>query len=107
MKDLEISNGRVTVFVPRELDDHTAREIKEQVDKVIDEQWIRTVIFDFRDTALMDSAGIGMILGRYKKISYTGGKVEAVHLNDRIRRMLILSGLYQVVHLEKKGESDR
>ncbi len=104
MRDLDIKNGRVTVYVPRELDDHAATEIRVRVDKVLDEQWIRTVIFDFKDTALMDSSGIGMILGRYKKVSYSGGKVEAVHLNDRIRRMLVLSGLYQVVRLEKEGE---
>ncbi len=104
MSEVKIENGRLTVFVPKELDDHNAKEIKEQVDKVLDSEWIRTIIFDFRNTAFMDSSGIGMILGRYKKINYSGGKVEAVHMNDRIRRMLILSGLYQVVRLEKKGE---
>ena len=104
MSEVKIENGRLTVFVPKELDDHNAKEIKEQVDKVLDSEWIRTIIFDFQNTAFMDSSGIGMILGRYKKINYSGGKVEAVHMNDRIRRMLILSGLYQVVRLEKKGE---
>lgn len=104
MKELDVKNGRITVYVPRELDDHAATRIKEQVDKVIAEQWIRTVIFDFRDTALMDSSGIGMILGRYKKITYSGGKVEAVHLSDRIRRMLVLSGLCHVIRMEQEGE---
>ncbi len=104
MSEIQVENGRLTVFVPKELDDHTAKEIKEQVDEILNTQWIRTLIFDFRDTAFMDSSGIGMILGRYKKISYSGGKIEAVGMSDRIRRMMILSGLYQVVRLEKKGE---
>lgn len=101
---MKIENGRLTVYVPRELDDHAARRIREQVDPVLEREWIRTLIFDFRDTAFMDSSGIGMLLGRYKKMNYCGGKVKAVHLNDRIRRMLVLSGVYQVITLEKKGE---
>ena len=103
MSEVKVENGRLTVLVPAELDDHNAKEIREQVDRVLDSQWIRTLIFDFENTAFMDSSGIGMILGRYKKINYSGGKVEAVHMNDRIRRMLILSGLYQVVKMEKRG----
>lgn len=107
MSEVNVENGRLTVFVPAELDDHSAGRIREQVDKVLDSEWIRTLIFDFKDTAFMDSSGIGMILGRYKKISYSGGKVEAVHMNDRIRRMLVLSGLYQVVKLEQRGKKQQ
>lgn len=104
MTECKVENGRLTVYVPRELDDHAAREIRERVDPVLEGQWIRTLIFDFGNTAFMDSSGIGMILGRYKKMHYGGGKVKAVHMNDRIRRMLVLSGLYQVVQLEKKED---
>ncbi len=107
MSLIKMENGRMTVFVPAELDDHNAKEIREQIDELLDSQWVRTLIFDFKDTAFMDSSGIGMILGRYKKMDYSGGKVEAVHLNDRIRRMMVLSGLYQVVRMEKEREGGR
>lgn len=101
--EYELLNGRLTVRVPRELDDHSAKELKEEIDRKLEEQRIRTLIFDFSDTGFMDSSGIGMILGRYKKVSYGGGKVEAIHLNERIRQMMRLSGLCQVIRLEKGG----
>ncbi len=104
MTECKVENGRLTVYVPHELDDHTASEIREQVDPVLEGQWIRTLIFDFADTEFMDSSGIGMIYGRYKRMQYGGGKVKAVNMNDRIRRMLVLSGVYQVVQLEKKED---
>lgn len=100
----ELRNGRLTVRVPKELDDHNAKELIAEIDEKLEEQWIRTLIFDFRDTAFMDSSGIGMILGRYKKVSYSGGKVEAVHANTRIRQMMRLSGLCQVIRMEKEAE---
>ena len=36
---------------------------------------VGNVVFDFESTRFMDSSGIGIIIGRYKKISYFGGKV--------------------------------
>lgn len=40
----------------------------------------------------MDSSGIGVIIGRYKKISSEGGKVSVVNVNDRVKKYSI----YQV-----------
>ena len=47
----------------------------------------------------MDSSGVGVILGRYRKISCFGGKVYAVNAGSRIRRLLLLSGLEDFVEL--------
>ncbi len=106
MEEMQMENGRLIVHVPKELDDHNAKKMKEQIDRILETHWIRTLIFDFRETAFMDSSGIGMILGRYKKISYMGGKVKATHANDRILRMMAISGLGRVIELEKRGNQD-
>ena len=58
---------------------------------------VKQVIFDFRETVFMDSAGIGMIMGRYKLMQSLGGKVTAIHVNQRVRRILLLSGIYKIV----------
>ena len=47
----------------------------------------------------MDSSGIGMIMGRYKMIRFMGGKVIAIRVNQRIRRILTLSGVYKVMDI--------
>lgn len=47
----------------------------------------------------MDSSGIGIILGRYKKISCFGGKVYAINADNRIRRILLMSGLQNIVEI--------
>ena len=44
------------------------------------------MIFDFRETVFMDSAGIGMIMGRYKLMQALGGHVTAVHVSKRVRK---------------------
>lgn len=101
--EYELVNGRLTVRMPYELDDHATKQLKEEIDCMIDARWIRTLIFDFQDTCFMDSAGIGMILGRYKKLNFAGGRVHVIHVNERIWQMMRLAGLYKVVQLEMGG----
>ena len=57
------------------------------------------MIFDFDKTDFMDSSGIGVIMGRYKTISLIGGEVWAVHANDRIRKILTLSGMTKIMQI--------
>ena len=52
----------------------------------------------------MDSSGIGIILGRYKKVSCFGGKVYAVNADNRIRRILLMSGLENIVEIMDQGK---
>lgn len=47
----------------------------------------------------MDSAGIGMLIGRYKSLSYTGGKVYLCSLSSNIRKIITLSGINKIMHI--------
>ena len=57
----QIKENCLTIFLPAEVDHHNAEEIKREADKVIEEQHIKYVIFDFGRTNFMDSSGIGVI----------------------------------------------
>ena len=47
----------------------------------------------------MDSSGIGVIIGRYKKISNEGGKVSVVNVNDRVKKIFNLSGMNKIINI--------
>ena len=87
----QVQENCLTIYLPREVDHHNAEEIKREADAVIDRNHIKYVIFDFDRTDFMDSSGIGVIMGRYKTVSLSGGEVRAVHTNARIRKILTLS----------------
>ena len=40
----------------------------------------KRVVFDFDNVTFMDSAGIGMVIGRYKQTALLGGKMELANL---------------------------
>ena len=60
------------IFVPEELDHHGAEKIRREADQLMGSRRVKQVIFDFRETVFMDSAGIGMIMGRYKLMQSLG-----------------------------------
>ena len=61
----------------------------------------REVVFDFSGTTFCDSSGIGMLMGRYKIMQALGGSVRAVKVQDRVERILLLSGVMRVIPVER------
>lgn len=95
----KIRGTSLTICLPPEVDHHNAEELKIRADQLIQEKNIRYIIFDFGKTVFMDSSGIGMIMGRYKNLRFMGGAVAAVRVNERIRKILTMSGIYKVMDI--------
>ena len=95
----EVQENCLTIFLPGELDHHNAEEIRKRSDYLIDQNHIRYVIFDCTDTTFMDSSGIGVIMGRYKRIYMLGGEVCAVHTSERMKKILTMSGVTRIMQI--------
>ena len=66
--DISYSNKDklLTVKITEEIDHHAVEKIRRRVDNEIQRHMPRKVVFDFDNVSFMDSAGIGMLIGRYK-----------------------------------------
>lgn len=93
----QLNGSILIIYVPKELDHHKAEELKKETLHIFKKGTIHTVVFDFKDTEFMDSSGIGMLMGRYRQVKLTGGKVFVTDVREEISRILMLSGIYRVV----------
>ena len=93
----ELKEGCLTILMPRELDHHQASQLKAEADLLIEAYHVRKLIFDFSGTEFMDSSGIGVIIGRCKSMGFAGGEVSARNLNERLKKIFIVSGLHKIV----------
>ena len=100
----QVQENCLTIFLPEDVDHHNAEEIKRETDRLIDREHIRYIIFDFADTGFMDSSGIGVIMGRYKKVYMMGGEVWAVHTNERMRKILTMSGVMKIMQIYEEDK---
>ena len=102
MDKLEIRGSRLVVHLPAELDHHCTEELRKNIDKIIQKEPIQELEFDFSRTHFMDSAGIGIIIGRYKVMEALDGKVIMSNMNRQIQRVLVLSGIQNYIPLYKE-----
>ncbi len=99
MEEFQVIDNCLMVRLPKEVDHHLAGYICENADQYIVRENVSNVVFDFEDTRFMDSSGIGIIMGRYKKIACFGGRVYAIHADRQIQRILKISGLTRIVEI--------
>lgn len=98
----QVDGTCLTVFVPKELDHHNAEAVNTGADLILERQNIHQIVFDFKNTEFMDSSGIGVIMGRYHNVNLVGGYISAIHVNDRIDKLLHLSGVYKLITISKE-----
>ena len=72
-EDFRLIDNNLLIRMPTEIDHHKSVNISSKADRLILSKKVENVVFDFEQTTFMDSSGIGIIVGRYKKISCFGG----------------------------------
>ncbi len=80
-----------------ELDMHTASVVRQAIDLEIEKRGIRTVILNLQDVQFVDSSGLGVIIGRYKKLLPLGGKLKITNVPPHILKIMELSGLPKII----------
>jgi stage II sporulation protein AA (anti-sigma F factor antagonist) len=98
----------IVIDLPEEVDNHSSRTIREDTEKLLEEyarRPIRNMVFDFSRTSFCDSSGIGVILGRCKRMRGLGGTVYVSGESRRVERILRMSGVYQVAERAEKIEA--
>lgn len=88
---------QLLVEITEEIDHHAAEKIRRKVDDEITRHMPRKTIFDFSRVTFMDSAGIGMLIGRYKMMKLIGGSLEIVNISQTVRRILEMSGINKII----------
>lgn len=95
----KFSRDSISILLCGELDEHSAKEVREEIDEVLEDnrELLKSVIFDLSSLSFMDSTGIGVLIGRYKKIKSFNGKTYVQSPSISIEKILKLSGIYNII----------
>lgn len=92
------NSDALTFFVYGELDECSASNAKELLDRVIVNNLnIKKVIFDLSGLSFMDSTGIGLLIGRYKKIKNYNLETYISGASASAEKVIELAGLYSIM----------
>lgn len=87
-----------------EIDHHSCAEIAVISDDAIKKYLPKKLIFNFKHVKFMDSAGIGMVIGRYKQLIRFGGKAEMINVNNEVKRIFNMVGIFKIIPLVEENE---
>lgn len=89
------------IQITEEIDHHTTQKIRRRADYEMERYMPKRVIFDFDCVTFMDSAGIGMVIGRYKMVSMLGGSIAMRNVNSSIKKIFEMSGILKIIPIEE------
>ncbi|UOF92925.1 anti-sigma F factor antagonist [Fodinisporobacter ferrooxydans] len=80
-----------------ELDHHTAELVRNRVDQELGGRECQHMILNLSGLTFMDSSGLGVILGRYKRVTQGGGRMAITNVDPQIRRLFEMAGLLKII----------
>lgn len=102
-----ISEETVTVSLSGEIDHHSARVLREEIDRKLDELRPQKLILDMSGIGFMDSSGLGLILGRHTKMKAFGGNLTLLDPSKGVERVLRLATADKIIPIERTEENSK
>lgn len=96
---------RMTAAFCGDIDHHSARDMRRELDEVIERSQPELLIIDMEQAGFMDSSGIGLILGRLRAVRAFGGDVIIKNARPEIAAVIKLSGLSGLLVEGEKNET--
>lgn len=98
----QVIENTLYIEVEGEIDAYTAPQLKERAAAI---EWTdETVVkIDLSKVTYMDSTGLGVFVGIYKRATAAGSAFQLRGLNDRLYRLFEITGLNEVIDIEKES----
>lgn len=88
----------ITIYVYGELDECSASHARNIMDKILyDNLEANKVVFDLSGLSFMDSTGIGLLIGRYKKLKQFNIPSYIAGASVGAEKVIELAGLYKIM----------
>lgn len=103
--EIKARDRLLCIYLYGEIDHHSAVSLREELDELILQRQPRRLVLDLSRIEFMDSAGLGLLMGRYRLMTELGGVVAVSNANARVMKILRLAGMERFFEIAGvKGE---
>ncbi len=92
-----IYNNTMYVMLIGELDEYSAGYARTNLDQIFSERNFNQVIIDLSELEFMDSTGIGVLIGRYKKLKTNKVPIYICNPSNHVEKIFQMTGLYEIM----------
>lgn len=104
--DVEYKMLRNTLLVKikGEFDMNLVDNLRMELDEKIEKQRVKNIIFNLEKVSFIDSSGLGVIIGRYKKAIINDINIYIVGAKPSVEKILIFSGINKLIPIFKREQ---
>ncbi len=92
-----IYNNTLYIMLIGELDEYSAGYARNNLDNIFNQSGFNQVIIDLSELEFMDSTGIGVLIGRYKKLKSLKIPIYICNPSGHIEKIFRMTGLYEIM----------
>lgn len=93
-----IMNRTLYILLSGELDEYTAKTVRKELDALLEtEKGFVQIVLDLSELTFMDSTGVGVLIGRYKKMREYNKPIFISNPSRTAERIFKMSGLYEIM----------
>ena len=85
------------VLLCGELDEHSASYTRITLDEIFDKPNFDKIVVDLSELDFMDSTGIGVLIGRYKKMKDKSIPIFIANPSAHAEKIFKITGLYEIM----------
>jgi stage II sporulation protein AA (anti-sigma F factor antagonist) len=93
----KVHKNTLYISLVGELDEKTAEYTRIAMEKAMTAFGANQIIIDLANLSFMDSTGIGVLIGRYKKMKDKGVQIYISNPSLQAERIFSMTGLYQIM----------
>lgn len=91
--------GTLIARLTCDIDHHTAKPMREMIDKRLFETKPRVLVIDFSEVVFMDSSGLGLIMGRAECAAALNTEIRISGLSPALSKLVRLCGIDRLNNL--------
>ena len=93
------AQDKLIVSLDGEIDHHSAAEIREGLDKMIAVSRPKGRDVELPGIDYMDSSGLGLVLGRYRRLNEMGSQMVIKNPGARTEKILAMAGVDKLIKI--------
>ena len=103
---LEFKKIRSTLIVrvAGEMDMLITDKMRTEIDRRIDDKSVKNLVLNLEKVTFIDSSGLGVVIGRYKRITAKQGRMFIVGARPQVEKILFFSGVNRLVPMYKNEQ---
>ena len=105
--EIKARDRLLCIYLYGEIDHHSAVSLREELDELILQRQPRRLVLDLSRIEFMDSAGLGLLMGRYRLVRDLGGSMALTAPGPRVLKILRLAGMERFFEIEQAAKGER